>query len=60
MAAAIISNKKRNQIVTELFVKGRKLKTCTVFIAKSYFAVPNDFRLNCTHFDYENFRQIRA
>ena len=50
MAAAIISNKKRNQIVTELFVKRRKLKTSTVFMAQSYFAVPNDFRLNCTHF----------
>ena len=50
VAAAMISNKKHNQIVTELFVRGRKLNTSTVFIAQSYFTVPNDFRLNCIYF----------
>ena len=50
MAAAMIINEKLNQIVTELFVKGRKVNRSTVFTTQSYFAVPKDFRLNCTHF----------
>ena len=50
MAAAMIINEKLNQIVTELFVKGRKVNRSTAFTTQSYFAVPKDFRLNCTHF----------
>ena len=50
MIADIISNKKFNQIVTELFVSRSKLNICTGFITESYFAVPKDARLNCTHF----------
>ena len=50
IAAAMIINEKLNQIVTELFVKGRKVNRSTVFTTQSYFAVPKDFRLNCTHF----------
>lgn len=45
----IISKKKLNQIVTEKFNTGRKLNI-SVFIAKSYFQVPDDLRLNCTNF----------
>ena len=50
MIAGIISNKKLNQIVTKLFIRGRKLNILVVFITQSYFAVPKDFRQRCTHF----------
>ena len=42
MVAVMLSNKKFNPIVTELFVRGRKLNTSLVFITKSYFAVPQN------------------
>ena len=50
MISDMISNKKHNQIVTELFFTGRKLNFSTVFITQSYFTLPEDVRLNCTHF----------
>ena len=43
-------NKKLNSIVTELFIRGRKLNISLVFITQSYFKVPKDVRLNTTHF----------
>ena len=46
----MINNKKLNQIVTELFISGRKLNISVVFITQSYFKVPKDVRLNYTHF----------
>ena len=48
--ADIISNKKLNPIVTELFIRGRKLNISIVFITQSYFKVPKDVRLNSTNF----------
>ena len=50
MLADIIKNKKLNSIVTELFIRGRKLNISLVFITQSYFKVPKDVRLNTTHF----------
>ena len=49
VVADIISNKKINQIVTQLLTGGRK-QNISVFIAQSYFPVPEDVRLNSTHF----------
>ena len=46
----MINNKKLNSIVTELFIRGRKLNISIVFITQSYFKVPKDVRLNSTHF----------
>ena len=43
MIADMISNKKLNQVATELFIRGKKLNISTVFITQSYFAVPKDF-----------------
>ena len=40
--ADMLSNKKLNPIVNELFIRGRK-------IFQSYFAVPKNIRLNSTH-----------
>ena len=37
-------------IVTELFIRGKKLNISIVFITQSYFKVPNNVRLNFTHF----------
>ena len=50
MIADMINNKKLNSIVTELFIRGRKLNISLVFITQSYFNVPKDVRLNTTHF----------
>ena len=50
MIADMINNKKLNSIVTELFIRGRKLNISLVFITKSYFKVAKDVRLNTTHF----------
>ena len=48
--ADMINTKKLNSIVTELFIRGRKLNVSFVFITQSYFKVPKDARLNSTHF----------
>ena len=48
--ADMINNKKLNSIVTELFIRGRKLNISIVFITQSYFNVPKAVRLNSTHF----------
>ena len=45
MIADMLSNKKLNPIVTELFVRGRKLNISFVFITQSYFAFPKNIRL---------------
>ena len=50
MIADMIRNKTLNSIVTELFIRGRKLNIYLVFITQSYFKVPKDVRLNTIHF----------
>ena len=45
----MISNKKLNPVVAELFIRGRKLNFSIVFITQSYFKVPKEVRLNTTH-----------
>ena len=50
MIATMINNKKLDSIVTELFIRGRKLNISIAFITQSYFKVPKDVRLNSTHF----------
>ena len=50
MIADMINNNKLNPVVTELFIRGRKLNISIVFITQSYFKVPKDVRLNSTHF----------
>ena len=45
MIADMLSNKKLNPIVTELFIRSRKLNISLVFIAQSYFAVSKNIRL---------------
>ena len=56
MIADMIHNKKLNSIVTELFIRGRKLNISLVFITQSYFKVPKDVRLNTSHFLLQKFQ----
>ena len=51
--ADMIYNKKLNPVVTELFIRGRKLNISIVnhtSITQSYFKVPKDVRLNSIDF----------
>ena len=50
MIADVIHNKNLNSIVTELFIRGRKLNISLVFITQLCFKVPKDVRLNTSHF----------
>ena len=50
MIADIINNKNLNPVVTDLFIRGRKLNISISFITQSYSKVPKDVRLNSTHF----------
>ena len=65
MTSDMINNKKFNPVVTELFIRGRKLNIAIVFITKSYFKAPKEVRLNTTHFfimkipSKENFNKFR-
>ena len=48
--ADMIHKKKLNSIVTESFIRGRKLNISLFFITQSYFKVPKDVGLNTSHF----------
>ena len=48
--ADIMTNKKFQTIIKELFIICRKLNISLVFITQSYFSVPKDVRLNSTHY----------
>ena len=56
MISDIINNKKLNPIVTELFIRGRKLNVSVVFITQSYFKCPKAVRLTTTHFLLRKFQ----
>ena len=45
----MINNKKLNPVVTEFFIRGKKLSISFVFITQSIFKVPKEVRLNSTH-----------
>ena len=50
MIADMINNKQLNSVVTDLFIRGRKLNISLVFITQSYFKAPKNIRVNSTHF----------
>ena len=50
MIVDIMTNKKLQAIIKELFIRCRKLNISLVFITQSYFSVPKDVRLNSTHY----------
>ena len=50
MTADIMTKKRFQAIIKELFIKCRKLNISHVYITQSYFSIPKDFRLNSTHY----------
>ena len=50
MIADIVVNKRLSPIVTELFLRGRKLNISLFSISQSYFKVPKTIKLNTTHY----------
>ena len=48
--ADMINNKKLNSIITELFIRSRKLIFSSVFITQSQFKIPKVVKLNPNHF----------
>ena len=50
MIADMESSEKLSPIVTELFLRGRKLNISLVFMSQSCFKVPKTLRLNATHY----------
>ena len=63
MIVDIVSNEKLQHIVTELFVRGKKLNIYFVLITQSYLTVPRNIRLNSEFYTlsyYEYSKQMRA
>ena len=50
MIADIMTNKKFQSIIKELFIRCRKLKISLVFITQSFFSALKDVRVNSTHY----------
>ena len=50
MIADIMTNKKSQAIIKELFIRCRKVNISLVFITQSYFSVSKYVRLNSTHY----------
>lgn len=46
----LVLMKTLQSVVTELFIRGRKLNIPLVFISKSYFQVSKNVRINITDF----------
>ena len=42
--------KKAQQILKDLFIRCKKLNISLCFLSQSYFSVPKDVTLNCTHY----------
>ena len=53
--ADMLNNKRRNPVVTELFIRDIELNISLVFITQFYFAVPKNIRLNATHYFVRKF-----
>ena len=50
MIADIMTNKKFQAIIKELFIRCRKLNLSLVFITQTYFSIQKEVRLNSTHY----------
>ena len=59
MIADILSNKETTPVVTELFIRRRKLNISLVFITQSYVVIPKNIRLNSTRFYIMKFSNKR-
>ena len=62
MICHVMSDKKARQVFKELFIRCRKLDISLRFLTQSYFNVPKDVILNCTHyiiFQLKNKRELQ-
>ena len=62
MISHVMSVKKAQQILKDLFVRCIKLNISLCFLTQSKFSVPKDVRLNCTHyilFKLDNNRELQ-
>ena len=50
MISHVMSDKKAQQVLRELFIRCKKLNISFCFLTQPYFSVPKDVRLNCTHY----------
>ena len=50
MIKDIITNRRFQAIIKELFIRCRKLNISHIFITQDYFSVQKDVRLNLTHY----------
>ena len=50
MVPDLMTNKKFQTIIKELFIRCRKLNISLAFITQSYFTVPKEVRINSTHY----------
>ena len=50
MISHVMSDKKAQQVLKELFIRGRKLNVTLCFLTHSYFNVSKDVRLNCMQY----------
>ena len=62
MISDMLIHKKLNTVITEWFIRGRKLSIFLDFIAHSYFAVPKNIGLNSTNrfaMKFQNKRELQ-
>ena len=62
MISHVMSDKKTQQILKDLFIRCKKLNISLCFLTQSYFSVPKDVRLSCTHhilFKLNNKRELQ-
>ena len=62
MISHLMSDKKAQQVLKELFIRCRQLNISLCFLTQSYFSVPKDVRLTCTHyviFKLNNKRELK-
>ena len=62
MISHVMSDKKAQQTLKDLFIRCRKLNISLCFLTQSCFSVPKDVRLNCTHyilFKLNNRRELK-
>ena len=50
MISHVMSNKKAQQVLKDLFMRCRKRNISLCFLTQSYFSFPKDVRLKCTHY----------
>ena len=63
MISHVMSSKKGQQLLNELFIRCKKLNISFCFLTQSFYhSVPKDVRLNCTHyiiFELNNKRELQ-